>query len=227
MKLGNSPGHVFWSFRLTSCNMTASAPAPAPSEAAVAAAANTGGAAGEDANALDDLAGLPELNDESVLSGVKVRYHANKIYTQVSSLLIAMNPYQQLPIYTTDMMAEYKSATVGTLPPHVFGIAAAAYSGLLGLRSQASWASFTACPLRGSSHLTVALTALFFTAPSCACSRSSSRASPELASLRQRKRFCSTLPSARRNAASPTMGSRRASSRRVRSSRRSATRRRR
>ena len=139
--------------------MTA-APAPAPSEAAVvAAAANTGGAAGEDANALDDLAGLPELNDESVLNGVKVRYHANKIYTQVSSLLIAMNPYQQLPIYTTDMMAEYKSATVGTLPPHVFGIAAAAYSGLLGLRSQASYPSFATCPFRDSSRLTVALTA--------------------------------------------------------------------
>ena len=97
----------------------------------------TGGAgSSDDPLAPDDLASLPELNDDAVLAGIRARFAANKIYTQINSLLIAMNPYQQLPIYTPGAMAEYKAATVGALPPHVYGTAAAAYTGLLAVRSQ-------------------------------------------------------------------------------------------
>ena len=47
-----------------------------------------------------------------------------------------MNPYQRLQIYNEDAMARYKEAAIGSLPPHVFGVAAAAYTGLLSARSQ-------------------------------------------------------------------------------------------
>lgn len=84
----------------------------------------------------DDLANLPQLNDEAVLEGIKQRFHGKQIYTRINSLLIAMNPYQQLPIYSTEMMAQHKGAPIGALAPHVFSVAAAAYYGLLGARSQ-------------------------------------------------------------------------------------------
>ena len=64
-----------------------------------------------DAFAPDDLASLPELNDAAVLHGVRARFASNKIYTQINNLLIAMNPYQQLPIYNAEMMAQYKIGT--------------------------------------------------------------------------------------------------------------------
>lgn len=85
---------------------------------------------------VDDLASLPELNDASVVAAIRHRFSINKIYTQINNLLIAMNPYQVLPIYTAEKMAEYKAAAIGSVPPHVFGTSAAAYSGLLALRSQ-------------------------------------------------------------------------------------------
>ena len=69
----------------------------------------------------DDLASLPELNDDAVLAGIRKRFELNKIYTQINNLLIAMNPYQWLPIYTTELMAEYKAAAIGSMPPHVYG----------------------------------------------------------------------------------------------------------
>ena len=84
----------------------------------------------------DDLASLPELNDDAVLAGIRKRFELNKIYTQINNLLIAMNPYQQLPIYGAERMAEYKAAAIGSVPPHVYGTSAAAYSGLLAGRSQ-------------------------------------------------------------------------------------------
>ena len=85
---------------------------------------------------VDDLASLPNLNDAAVLSSIKLRFAGNKIYTQINNLLIAMNPYQQLPIYGAERMAEYKAAAIGSVPPHVYGTSAAAYSGLLAGRSQ-------------------------------------------------------------------------------------------
>lgn len=86
-------------------------------------------------HAPDDLASLPELNDDAVLTGVRLRFENNKIYTCINNLLIAVNPYQLLPIYDVETMRRYKGADEA-LPPHVFGVATASYRGLMGLRSQ-------------------------------------------------------------------------------------------
>ena len=84
----------------------------------------------------DDLAALPRLDDDSVLDGVRERFGIDKIYTRINTLLIAINPYQQLPIYGNEAMDVYAAAPVGTAPPHVYGTAAAAFAGLLGGQSQ-------------------------------------------------------------------------------------------
>ena len=99
-----------------------------------ATAAKDAASSGE-VHAPDDLASLPELNDDAVLTGVRLRFANNKIYTCINNLLIAMNPYQLLPIYDVETMRRYKGAAE-SLPPHVFGVAAASYRGLMGLRSQ-------------------------------------------------------------------------------------------
>ena len=90
-----------------------------------------------DVHAPDDLASLPNLNDEAVLEGVKLRFQQNKIYTRINNLLIAMNPYQILDdLYTKEQRAAYKAAPVGSIAPHVYGTSAAAYNGLLANHSQ-------------------------------------------------------------------------------------------
>ena len=87
-------------------------------------------------NAPDDLASLPQLTNDAVMRGVELRYAQDKIYTRINTLLIGLNPYVRLPIYGEDQMKAYQTAPAGTLPPHIYGTAAATYAGLLNGRSQ-------------------------------------------------------------------------------------------
>ena len=87
-------------------------------------------------HAPDDLASLPQLTNDAVMHGVDLRYAQDKIYTRINTLLICLNPYVRLPIYGEEQMKEYQAAPPGTLPPHIYGTAAATYAGLLNGRSQ-------------------------------------------------------------------------------------------
>lgn len=82
----------------------------------------------------DDLVGLKDLNDETLLQSLKLRFSKNKVYTYIGSILISMNPYEILPIYGTRMMQQYRGKQIFTekyLAPHVYGIAEHAYSSLI------------------------------------------------------------------------------------------------
>ena len=45
----------------------------------------------------------------------------------MGTILVAINPFQYLPIYGGDRMLEYHRPGNRQLPPHVFGVAAAAH----------------------------------------------------------------------------------------------------
>ena len=64
------------------------------------------------------------------------RFDANKIYTHINALLVAINPYQMLPIYGQESLEAYNTYGQSSPGPHVFGVAAATYRGLLDARSQ-------------------------------------------------------------------------------------------
>ncbi|CAD6213940.1 unnamed protein product [Miscanthus lutarioriparius] len=75
---------------------------------------------------------LAYLHEPGVLHNLSCRYGLNEIYTYTGNILIAVNPFQRLPLlYDVHMMEQYKGASFGELSPHLFAIADACYRALI------------------------------------------------------------------------------------------------
>ncbi|XP_061651510.1 myosin VIb isoform X1 [Phyllopteryx taeniolatus] len=77
---------------------------------------------------VEDNCSLMYLNEATLLNNVKVRYNKEYIYTYVANILIAVNPYYDIPkLYGPEAIKSYQGKSLGTQPPHVYAIADKAY----------------------------------------------------------------------------------------------------
>lgn len=70
---------------------------------------------------------LMYLHDPNMLHNLRVRYDRDQIYTYTANILIAINPYKSLSIYSPEEMARYHAGTPHAMEPHVFGVAERCY----------------------------------------------------------------------------------------------------
>lgn len=74
---------------------------------------------------------LDDLHEASLLWNLRLRYDRGLIYTFAGSILVAVNPYKMFSdSYGIDIAKQYAGKPLGTLPPHLFAVGAAAHASL-------------------------------------------------------------------------------------------------
>ncbi|TDL22507.1 nonmuscle myosin heavy chain b [Rickenella mellea] len=76
---------------------------------------------------VDDIADLTFLNEASVVHNLRLRYGSGAIYTYSGLFLVAINPYQNLPLYTDTIIQQYRNKRRDENPPHIFAVAERAW----------------------------------------------------------------------------------------------------
>nr|XP_020494074.1 unconventional myosin-Ib isoform X3 [Labrus bergylta] len=77
-----------------------------------------------------DMVLLEPLSEDSFIENLRNRFDHNEIYTYIGSVVISMNPYRSLPIFTPEKVEEYRNRNFYELSPHIYALADEAYSSL-------------------------------------------------------------------------------------------------
>uniref|UniRef100_A0A8C3JRK1 Unconventional myosin-Ia n=1 Tax=Calidris pygmaea TaxID=425635 RepID=A0A8C3JRK1_9CHAR len=77
-----------------------------------------------------DLVLLDPLTEESLLQTLQERFRRSNIYTYIGNVVISVNPYRSLPIYTPETVQEYRNCNFFAVKPHIYAIADDAYRSL-------------------------------------------------------------------------------------------------
>uniref|UniRef100_G3WLT4 non-specific serine/threonine protein kinase n=1 Tax=Sarcophilus harrisii TaxID=9305 RepID=G3WLT4_SARHA len=80
---------------------------------------------------VDDLATLEVLDEKTVSEQLQKCYSRDQIYIYVGDILIAINPFQNLDLYSTKYSKLYIGAKRTANPPHIFAVADLGYQSMV------------------------------------------------------------------------------------------------
>ncbi|KAB1254166.1 Myosin-IIIa [Camelus dromedarius] len=80
---------------------------------------------------VDDLATLEVLDENTVSEQLEKCYSRDQIYIYVGDILIALNPFQSLCLYSAEHSKLYMGAKRTASPPHIFAMADLAYQSMV------------------------------------------------------------------------------------------------
>ncbi|KAM3585942.1 class II myosin [Umbelopsis sp. WA50703] len=76
---------------------------------------------------VSDMTLLSKITNEAINENLEKRWKNAEIYTYIGHVLISVNPFKDLGIYTDDVLKSYPGKNLLEMPPHVFAIAESAY----------------------------------------------------------------------------------------------------
>ncbi|SPO02159.1 probable myosin I heavy chain [Cephalotrichum gorgonifer] len=76
---------------------------------------------------VSDLTLLSKVSNEAINENLKKRFEGAEIYTYIGHVLVSVNPFRDLGIYTEEVLDGYKGKNRLEMPPHVFAVAESAY----------------------------------------------------------------------------------------------------
>lgn len=79
---------------------------------------------------VSDLTLLSQISDDAINENLHKRFMNGTIYTYIGHVLISVNPFQDLGIYTQQTLNMYKGKNRLEVPPHVYAIAESMYYNL-------------------------------------------------------------------------------------------------
>ena len=79
----------------------------------------------------DDMVMLSKANDNEITKNLKTRYDSDFIYTYIGEVLIAVNPFKSIPIYSDDFIEKYTGVNMSENPPHIYAIGDDMYKNLM------------------------------------------------------------------------------------------------
>uniref|UniRef100_A0A8C3G8P5 Myosin X, like 1 n=1 Tax=Cyclopterus lumpus TaxID=8103 RepID=A0A8C3G8P5_CYCLU len=77
---------------------------------------------------VEDMSTLEELHEAAIMHNLFLRYQKDNIYTNIGSILAAVNPYKRIAgLYGGTAVDLYSKHQMGELPPHIFAVANECY----------------------------------------------------------------------------------------------------
>ncbi|XP_017783623.1 PREDICTED: unconventional myosin-Ib isoform X2 [Nicrophorus vespilloides] len=70
---------------------------------------------------------LEPLTEDTFVSNLHLRFKRDHIYTYIGNVLLSVNPYKKLALYSADLAETYFKKGPFQLPPHIYAVAASAY----------------------------------------------------------------------------------------------------
>uniref|UniRef100_A0A674MLD7 Unconventional myosin-Id n=1 Tax=Takifugu rubripes TaxID=31033 RepID=A0A674MLD7_TAKRU len=77
-----------------------------------------------------DFVLLDNVSMPEFMANLKLRFEKGRIYTYIGEVVVSVNPYRAMNIYSRDTVELYKGRELYERPPHLFAIADAAYKAM-------------------------------------------------------------------------------------------------
>ncbi|KAK3736337.1 hypothetical protein QZH41_020810 [Actinostola sp. cb2023] len=66
-------------------------------------------------------------SEDAFMENLEKRYKSDFIYTYIGTVVVSVNPYKNLPFYTSEVIEKYRGENLYELPPHLYAISDEAY----------------------------------------------------------------------------------------------------